>query len=142
MAHETSSNPNEVSHQPLPVKVYIGTFLGLLFLTFVTVFIAQFHFGEWNLLVAMAVAITKASLVVLYFMGLKHDHDRFPAVVFLAGLFFLGIFMGPTMYDYFTRDSVDATRGQYVRVTRDGFPPGVSVPLPEGAKAPAAAAHE
>ncbi|HEY0838722.1 MAG TPA: cytochrome C oxidase subunit IV family protein [Vulgatibacter sp.] len=132
--HDPSSNMNEVSHTPAPVRVYVGTFLGLLFLTFITVFIAQFHFGEWNLLVAMAVAITKATLVVLYFMGLKHDHDRFPAVVFLTGLFFLGIFMGPTIYDYFTRDSVDATRGTYVRVTRDGYPPGVATPLPEAAE--------
>ncbi|HWV37953.1 MAG TPA: cytochrome C oxidase subunit IV family protein [Vulgatibacter sp.] len=135
MEHEHSSNPNEVNHQPLPLKVYVATFLALLFLTFVTVFIAQFHFGEWNLLVAMAVAVAKASLVVLYFMGLKHDHDRFPAVVFLTGLFFLGIFMGPTIYDYFTRDVVDPTRGEYVQVTRDGYPPGVSVPIPVGESA-------
>lgn len=141
MAHEPSTNVNEVNHQPLPVKVYVGVFLALLFLTFVTVFIAQFHFGEWNLFVAMLVAIAKASLVVLYFMGLKNDHDRFPAVVFLTGLFFLGIFMGPTIYDHFTRDSVDATRGSYVRVTRPGYPPGVSEPLPAGAEKAPAAAH-
>ncbi len=137
MAHDSNVNIDELDHDPLPVKTYLAVFGGLLFLTFITVFIAQFHFGEWNLVVAMAVAIAKASLVVLYFMGLKHDGDKFNAVVFLTGLFFLGVFVGPTMWDHYTRDKVDADRGTYVKVTRDGYPPGVSVPLAptEGAAA-------
>ncbi len=137
MAHEPHDDINELHHEPLPLKVYVGVFAGLLFLTFVTVFVAQFHFGEFNLIVAMAVAIAKASLVVLYFMNLKHDHDRINAVIFLAGLFFLIVFIAPTMWDKATRDKVDATRAQTVKVERAGFPPGVSEPLPAEA-APAA----
>lgn len=113
MAHNEShaANPSqELHHEPLPVKIYIGVFAGLLFLTFITVWIAGFNFGPFNMAVAMLVAVTKASLVVLYFMNLKHDHDRLNGVIFLMGLFFLVVFIAPTMWDAFTRDAVDPTR--------------------------------
>jgi caa(3)-type oxidase subunit IV len=118
MAHnEHAANASqELHHEPLPVKVYIGVFLGLLFLTFVTVWIAGFNFGPFNMAVAMLVAVTKASLVVLYFMNLKHDHDRLNGVIFLMGLFFLVVFIGPTMWDAFTRDAVDPDRARAAQV--------------------------
>src|SRR5262249_27604520 len=49
-------------------KVYLGVFLALVTLTVATVVVAGFDFGEFNLVVALAVAVTKATLVVLYFM--------------------------------------------------------------------------
>lgn len=112
MAHNEMHPSQEVHHEPLPTRVYLGVFVGLLFLTFVTVWVAGFDFGDFNMVVAMAVAVTKASLVVLYFMNLKHDHDRLNAIIFLLGLFFLIVFVGPTMWDAFTRDTLDPVRGQ------------------------------
>ncbi|AKU92804.1 cytochrome C oxidase subunit IV family protein [Vulgatibacter incomptus] len=139
MSNESHPHAEELHHEPLPLMIYGGVFGGLLFLTFITVFISQFHFGDWNLVVAMAVAVVKASLVVLYFMNLKHDHDRFNGVVFLTGLLFLVIFTGPTLWDKFTRHDVDPTRGATVGVSRPGYPPGVSGhPLPEAGKSQAA----
>ena len=102
----------ELHHEPLPVKVYLAVFIGLLILTFVTVWIAGFDFGPFNMPVAMLVAVSKASLVVLYFMNIKHDHDRLNGVIFLMGLFFLIVFIGPTMWDAFTRDAVDPLRAK------------------------------
>lgn len=64
---------SDSNHFIVPVKYYIGTFIALLFLTFITVFVAQFDFGSFNIVVAMLVAIAKAALVVLFFMALRWD---------------------------------------------------------------------
>lgn len=109
--HVPASN-QEVNHEPMPLKVYIGVFLGLLVLTFVTVWIAQFSFGDFNMVVAMAVAVCKAMLVILYFMNLKADHDRINGVIFMVAFFFLLVFIGPSLWDKATRGSVDPVRGE------------------------------
>lgn len=128
-----------VSHTPLPVKVYLGVLLALTFLTFVTVAIARFDFGKWNMMVAMAVAITKASLVVLFFMNLKYDHDRLNRVVFISALLFLGIYLAGTFSDIFTRGDVDPWRGEAAEI-QGGFPPKGGGPevAPSEGKPPAA----
>lgn len=78
-------------HIIVPVKAYVSVFLALLFLTFLTVFITRFDFGVFNLLVALLVALIKASLVIYIFMGLKWNKsfDRF---AFLSSFIFLFIF--------------------------------------------------
>jgi len=111
--HDTHSSSQELHHEPLPLKVYIGVFLGLLVLTGVTVGVSYLDLGPFDLLVAMIVAVAKASLVILYFMNLKHDHDRLNAVIFACGFLFLVIFTIPTMWDYYTRGDVDPDRGRY-----------------------------
>ena len=54
----------------VPLKILFGTGAGLLFLTFITVWSAQYDLGEANIWVAMAIATLKASLVCLFFAGL------------------------------------------------------------------------
>eukprot|EP01051_Picozoa_sp_SAG22_P032089 SAG22_NODE_13352_length_409_cov_1.741935_1_plen_82_part_01 len=51
-------------HFIVPVSYYVMVLVALLILTVVTVVIAQFDFGSFNILVAMLVAVVKASLVV------------------------------------------------------------------------------
>ena len=46
----------------------------LLVLTAITVFIAQIDFGEWNIVVAMAIASLKASLVIMFFMHGRYEN--------------------------------------------------------------------
>ena len=55
-----------------------------------------------NTVVAMGVAITKASLVVLIFMGVRYN-TPLTKVVVLAGFFWLLIMFGLTMGDYMSR---------------------------------------
>ncbi|HOD65993.1 MAG TPA: cytochrome C oxidase subunit IV family protein [candidate division Zixibacteria bacterium] len=90
----------------LPLRVYFGVFAALLVLTALTVFIARFHFGALNLVVAMAVAAVKAGLVALFFMHLKYDSKVY-AAVFITAVVFLAVFIVLTMSDTMTRGHVD-----------------------------------
>ncbi|NBV41671.1 hypothetical protein EBR96_02735, partial [bacterium] len=55
-----------------------------------------------NLIIAMIVAIIKASLVIMIFMGMKWDHG-FNRVAFLGSLVFLFIFFLLTFSDVLYR---------------------------------------
>lgn len=138
--HHHSENIHEVDHEPLPTKVYVGVLVGLAFLTFVTVWVAQFDFGILNVPIALAVATMKASLVILYFMNLKYDKG-FNAVAFLAGFIFLVVFALPTLWDRETRDALDPDRNVIVHHTRPGYPPQVTGEKPAEPKAEEKAAE-
>ena len=56
-----------------PLSVYFGIFGALMALTAITVAVAWVNLGSLNILVALGVAVFKASLVVLYFMHLKYS---------------------------------------------------------------------
>lgn len=87
----------------LPLSTYLMVGSALLVLTFVTVAVAQFHFGEWNLIVAMAVAAVKATLVLMFFMHLKYDNKLY-LFAFLISIAFLAVFIVFTMLDTMARD--------------------------------------
>lgn len=99
--HDTLSQ-----HHILPLKVYLGVGGTLLVLTAVTVWVAQFHFGSFNIIVAMGIAAIKASLVAFFFMHLFYDNKLYFAV-FAGSLVFLAIFIVLTMYDTERRAEVD-----------------------------------
>ena len=90
-------------HHVLPLKTYLSVGGALLVLTVITVMVAQYQLGEWNLIVAMAIAATKATLVLLFFMHLKYDNKMY-AFIFLIAVVFLAIFITFTMLDTKTRD--------------------------------------
>lgn len=85
-----------------PVRVYLGILLALLVLTVVTVEVARHDWGAFNDVVALGVAITKASLVVLFFMHVKYA-GKLVQVVVVAAFFWLLILFGLTILDYRTR---------------------------------------
>ncbi len=89
-------------HHVVPVRVYITIFLSLLVLTGVTVFVAFIDLGRMSDVVAMAIAFTKASLVILYFMHVRYSNALIGLSV-VAGIAFLAIFVFFTMSDYMTR---------------------------------------
>jgi len=76
----------------------LAIFIALAVLTVVTVEIAQFHFGEFNLVIAMLIALVKASLVVLFFMHLYWD-SLFNAMCLIAALAFVALFIGLSILD-------------------------------------------
>lgn len=83
-------------------KVYIAIFLALMVLTALTILVAFQHLGPFNDIVALGIAITKASLVVLYFMHVRHS-SPFTKLVVISGFVWLVFLITLTLADYFTR---------------------------------------
>ena len=67
-----------------------------------TYVVATHDFGVMNTPIALAVALLKASLVVIYFMGVRYN-TPLTKVVVVAGFFWLFILFGLTLNDYLTR---------------------------------------
>lgn len=83
-------------------KIYITIWLILLLFTGLTVWAAFQNFGIGNPIIALAIAVTKATLVVLFFMHVKYS-PKIIALVIGCGLFFLSILLVLSCSDYFTR---------------------------------------
>ncbi|MBY0497705.1 MAG: cytochrome C oxidase subunit IV family protein [Cyanobacteria bacterium] len=82
-----------------PVSLYVTIFLALMVLTGVTVGAAFVNLGQFNFLVAMIIAVFKASLVIWYFMHVKYQSPLTRLTV-ATGLFFLAILLGMMLIDY------------------------------------------
>jgi cytochrome c oxidase subunit 4 len=90
------------THHVVSWRVYVAVFLALCALTVVTVVVTGYDFGPLNLLVALGVAITKATLVVLFFMHARYS-PRLTGVVIAAGIAFFVILVFLTLTDYVSR---------------------------------------
>ena len=94
------SHIEHVEHH-LPKNLYFLIFGALMVLTALTVGLAFVNLGQLNVVVALVVAIVKASLVVMFFMHLKYE-SHLTKVVLGAGVFWLVLLLGIIM-DYVTR---------------------------------------
>ncbi len=83
-------------------KVYYAIFLTLLVMTGITVWVAFIDLGPLNNIVAMTIAVFKATLVVLYFMHVRYS-SRLTWVFVAAGFFWFGILIALTLSDYYSR---------------------------------------
>ena len=85
-----------------PKSTYYAIFLGLMVLTVVTIYVAYQPLGAWNFPVAISIAITKATLVILFFMHAKYSSKLTKLFVGTA-FFFLFILLTLTMTDSLSR---------------------------------------
>ena len=92
-----------MSEHIVPVRIYVTIFLVLLVGTLLTVW-AAFQDFPWqlNTIVALTIAITKATFVVLYFMHVRYS-ARLTWVILASALFWMGILFALTFSDYSTR---------------------------------------
>src|SRR4051812_20708336 len=86
----------------VPKRTYYLIFLVLMVCTALTVWVAFIDLGTMNTVVALTIAVFKASLVVLFFMHVKYS-PRLTWLVVLASVFWLGLLLFMTMGDYVTR---------------------------------------
>lgn len=123
-------------HHGPTVKMYVAIFLALCILTVVTVAAAKFDFGTVvgaslgplvNNVVALGIAFTKASLVVLFFMHVKYE-DKLVGLAVVSGVVWLFFLLFITATDYFTRQSAWQT---YVTQPIDAHAPAQSHGAPE-----------
>ncbi|NVB85288.1 MAG: cytochrome C oxidase subunit IV family protein [Kofleriaceae bacterium] len=97
-ATEHHDDHHGISHVAT-VKTLVATGGTLLVLTIVTVLATKIDFGaNINLAVAMVIAVTKATLVVLFFMHLRYDR-LFHSVIFVSALLAACLFVGFTLMD-------------------------------------------
>ncbi len=85
-----------------PKGLYVTIFAALMVLTALTVGAAFVNLGAFSFSVALAIAIIKAVLVILIFMGVRYS-TRLTWVVIGTGFFFLLILFALTLSDYVTR---------------------------------------
>jgi cytochrome c oxidase subunit 4 len=100
-----------VSEHIASPKLYLGIFLALMAGTALTVYAAYQDMGPWNIVVALAIATFKATLVVLFFMHAKYSPKRTHLVIICA-VFWLGIMLALTLSDYQTRHGISRLRGR------------------------------
>ncbi len=60
----------ESEHSELSPAGYALIYIGLLILTVTTYLLSRLELGTWSLVIAMVIAVSKASLVALFFMQL------------------------------------------------------------------------
>jgi cytochrome c oxidase subunit 4 len=97
-------------HHVVSWKVYLAVFLALCVLTVITVAAAGYDFGPLNLIVALGIAITKATLVVLYFMHARYA-TGLTALVIASSVAFFFILVFLTLTDYVSRPWTLAVAG-------------------------------
>lgn len=92
----------EHEHHIVGPMVYFTIFIALLVGTAITIGASYLNLGPFNAALAIAIACTKATLVVLYFMHIKYSSKLMKLTVG-AGVFTFLILVGMSMSDYISR---------------------------------------
>ena len=90
------------SEHIVPLRIYYTVFAALMIFTAVTVGIAYIDLGRLNVVVALTIAVVKATLVILYFMHIRYS-ARLTRFVLAAGFFWLLVLILFTMADIVSR---------------------------------------
>jgi cytochrome c oxidase subunit 4 len=88
-------------------KTYLLVWALLFILLALTVWAAHIHLGWLNPAVAVAIAVTKAAIIILFFMHVRYS-SKVVWVFVGAGFFWLGILFVLALGDYFTRPYLPA----------------------------------
>lgn len=104
--HNTHAHAQEDHEAHIGILGYLGVFAILVVGTILTYYVATFDL-DWifpgaNTLVALLIAFTKMTFVVLYFMHVRWQ-SRLIWLTALSGFFWLAIMFAFTMQDYLTR---------------------------------------
>jgi cytochrome c oxidase subunit 4 len=129
-----STHHEHVTNPKAEARGYLLNLSTLLFLTVVTVGASYIDFGQGNVVIALAIATVKATLVGLFFMHLAHDKPV-NALIAIAGFVFLGLFLLFDLLDISTRR--DAIPLNLPAVQTAPATPGAGGPGTPGAAAPA-----
>jgi cytochrome c oxidase subunit 4 len=101
-----------MTHHIVPTRLYVLVFAALLLLTALTVVAGFYDLGGGrlhyaNAVVALTIAVSKATLVVLYFMHVRWS-SRLTWVFVGAGVFWLMVLIVLTLSDVLTRQWIPA----------------------------------
>ncbi len=96
------TEPTHHSEHIVSPKVYGVIFAALLVGTAVTVGASYLELGIFNPIVALAIACTKAVLVILFFMHVKYS-SRLTKLTVAAGFFTFIVLITMSLTDYISR---------------------------------------
>jgi cytochrome c oxidase subunit 4 len=102
MGEHQEHGHHDDEHHIVSPKIYLAIIGTLLVLTGVTVAASYIEMGIFNPIVALAIAVIKAVLVVLFFMHVKYS-PKLTKLTVGAGVFTFIVLIGMTLADYFTR---------------------------------------
>jgi cytochrome c oxidase subunit 4 len=88
-------------------KTYFIVWALLLVLLGATVGVAYLQLGRFNVVIAVGIAVIKATIIVMYFMHVRYS-PRLVWVFAGAGALWLGIMLALTIGDYQTRQYLPA----------------------------------
>jgi cytochrome c oxidase subunit 4 len=120
-----------------PKSTYYAIFGALMVFTAITVAVAFINLGALNFPVAIGIAVTKATLVVLFFMHAKYS-SRLTKLVIGGAVFFLVVLLGLTMTDYLSRGWSTSPRGTATAGTQNTIGPAQPAAAEGAEPAPAA----
>jgi cytochrome c oxidase subunit 4 len=92
-----------MSTQVTPKKVYFAVFFALMVFTAITVAAATFDFGSLNTPIALVIAAAKATLVIWFFMEVRHT-PPLTKVAVASGIFGFALLLVFTLSDYMSRN--------------------------------------
>ncbi|HEX6640934.1 MAG TPA: cytochrome C oxidase subunit IV family protein [Thermoanaerobaculia bacterium] len=90
------------AHHRSSLATYFAVFATLMVLTILTVWVSRIDLGTLNTAVAMAIAIVKATVVILWFMHVIHS-PRLTWIVVIAAFLWLAVMFVLFYSDYLTR---------------------------------------
>ena len=97
-----ASHPEHTHGHVASVKMYLTIFFALMIGTALTVAAAYVDLGFLNTAVALGIAVTKATLVILFFMHVRWA-SRLTWVVVAGSVFWLILMFAIAMTDYLSR---------------------------------------
>lgn len=86
----------------VPVSTYVLVFIALMIGTGLTTGVAYIDLGAYNTVVALAIAVAKMLLVILFFMHVKYQ-PGLTRIAIICAFFWLGIMITLTLSDELTR---------------------------------------
>jgi cytochrome c oxidase subunit 4 len=96
------TNPEHAEHHIVSPLQYGFVYISLLVGTLLTVLAADQNFGFMNPVIALAIACTKAVIVILFFMHVKYQSNLIKMTVG-AGFFTFIVLITMTLSDYISR---------------------------------------
>jgi cytochrome c oxidase subunit IV len=107
--------------------LFIGTVATTAVATLPTLDLGGHGFDKWDAILGVAIAASKASLVAAVFMHLNHERPWVYALITLATIHAIGLFIGTYMHfadmtsdGYFYRNDRDAMNPGTLSVHQDG----------------------
>ena len=96
--HDSKHEPHPLVGHLVPMWILFAVGGALLVLTAITVAVRYIDVGEFNMVIALGVAVIKATLVALFFMHLKWDRP-FNLLTFVGSMVFVILMMAFCMMD-------------------------------------------